>query len=853
MRFSNLSGVIAPIVILLLFGSVLVGDTRLAFRDVSHFYTPLYDYVAQRTSGFQIPLWNPLDHNGIPMIGESTTAVLYPLRTLIYSVADSFGMPETSSIGWYVVVHLIIACAGATWLAKRSGASGFAAQTAGAIYSLSGGVFFLHTNPPFLVGVAWLPFAIAAFTSRCSLRPMNRILLGSFALTMMVLGGDPQCAYHTMLVAGAIVLCRAFRRTKQTRQGPSATRSTLISIAACMLTMLMAMPQIWSSLQWSEHSQRIQKSDTAISFAPPVVGTQRHQAYQFSLPPWHLTEIATPNAWGHLYPANHRFSQVIPGDGRMWTPTIYCGMIGLIALVARLGMWRKSGLDIWSTMAISTLFLSMGHFGFAWLLQQAGVLPTTDSAVGGPYWFLHEFAPGYSAFRYPTKWLPFFSLSIAILAALWTDHSCLPESEGSIRFASVKNVTPYVLFSLVLLFVWIGLVAIGNANQWHDLPSISDEYWGPLSIHDGIQEACWSLMHSTIVFLLLLLIIKFHWSPFKTMESSKAFFVLLIVVVDLAFAVAPTVLKVDRKGEKDLLPRNANIDGVFQTRVTAGNQWPESWRRKHSDRRVLEMSVGERSTDFGRWHLTDNRHTFNSMVSIQSRHHTVFWKAASNKTKSLSAENRPAFWKRVWIWLGVDELVSVDGERRIEGLILPAVVRKASEERGLKTNIHSQWSVWESEGTLEDQMVEVLDRLNSVQPDGESTHIEDHPNPGPKIQLQTPSLSPGWIIDIAVSETHRVENDTTPRLLSRPVFQDGNWFALAKNENGNELNLDVHQVDILQQGVIVPQGAWTIEFRYAPRWFATSVVICIAGWFAWLALALNSVYARFRKLRKPSH
>ncbi len=147
---------IAPVVILLLLGAALVGLGRLAFRDVSHFYTPLYQYVAERTSEEWLPLWNPLDQTGIPLLGETTTAVLYPIRYLLFSLP----IASETALAWYVALHLILASLAANWAASTSGASRGAAAIAGVIYPLSGSVFFLYTNPPFLVGAAWLPLVL---------------------------------------------------------------------------------------------------------------------------------------------------------------------------------------------------------------------------------------------------------------------------------------------------------------------------------------------------------------------------------------------------------------------------------------------------------------------------------------------------------------------------------------------------------------------------------------------------------------------------------------------------------------------------------------------------------------------
>ena len=398
---------LAPVLILLLFASVLVGFDRLGFRDVSHFYTPLYDYVAWRASTQWLPLWNPLDQNGMPLIGETTTAVFYPVRYLLFKLPLS----TETAIGWYVVLHLILASVTARLAARWSGAGQAPAALAGVVYPLSGSVLFLCTNLPFLVGAAWLPLVMGAMLSRVALSASARSLIAGTSMSMMVLGGDPQTALNAMIIVAVIGAVSLVRR----KQAPVPWR---VMIATPILAAALAAPQLAASASWSSQSDRVRDAETESWIDPPQVGGRRYGAYQYSLAPWHTLELATPNVFGTLLPTNQRLSRLIPGDGRTWTPSIYMGMLVLISLLCRLRMWRSTGPDPWLAMALLSLWLAMGHFGVAWLVQSlTGGLPHVDSAIGGPYWWLYQFVPGYDSFRYPAKWLTLFSLASAMVTA----------------------------------------------------------------------------------------------------------------------------------------------------------------------------------------------------------------------------------------------------------------------------------------------------------------------------------------------------------------------------------------------------------------------------------------------------
>ena len=306
MRHARASVLVAPLAILVFMASSLVGTDRLGFRDVSHFYTPLYDYVSQRQAEAWLPLWNPLDHTGIPLAGETTTAVFYPLRILVFSLPIDVEL----AIAWYVALHLILASLAAWTVARWSGISPVAASIGAVAYAMSGSVLFLYSNPPFLVGAAWLPLVLGALLCNGGPSPTIRILIASTTLAMMVLGGDPQTALHAMIVVAAAGLVR-WLRGKPSPLGFGGMM--LVPLVAAVL----AAPQIGASLDWSRQSDRVSQHDPAESwFAPPIVGSRRHQAFAYSLPPWHAIEMVTPNAFGRLFPTNQRISRLQRSESR---------------------------------------------------------------------------------------------------------------------------------------------------------------------------------------------------------------------------------------------------------------------------------------------------------------------------------------------------------------------------------------------------------------------------------------------------------------------------------------------------------------------------------------------------------
>ena len=512
----------------MLFGTVLVGFERLGFRDVGHFYTPLYGYVGSRSFDDWIPLWNPLDQTGMPLFGETTTAFFYPPRYLL------FLMPITAetALGWYVAAHVVLAAGATSWVARRAGRSAPSAAVAGVTYALSGPVLFLYCNPPFLVGAAWLPLVVGPL-----IETRTSVWLPAVALAMMVLGGDPQAALHAGVVSLVVVAVRSVmlwrRQRKQLPAGChdqeidrkaefSAHASSADELSADdgvaeanrerwrgllfapLVAAVLTAPQLAASIDWGRHSERFHSEGFAERFGPPIPGSHRAEAFQFSMPPWRVAEFATPWALGRLFPEHHRWSALIPGDGRIWTPTMYMGLLPMVAVLCCVATRRRGGWDRWLGIAAGTLACAAGSFGVVWWIQVlTGGLGDLDGAIGGPYWMLYQWLPGYAAFRYPAKWLPLFALAVAMVTARWTDGAIVDVRTAATLRGVRRGLVAWacVLFAVVVIGVgllvtpgaWQGLVIADGAF----LPR--DRFWGPLDLSGGIRDLVVSSAGSLLV------------------------------------------------------------------------------------------------------------------------------------------------------------------------------------------------------------------------------------------------------------------------------------------------------------------------------------------------------------------
>jgi hypothetical protein len=279
----------------------------------------------------------------------------------------------------------------------------------------------------------------------------------------MILGGDPQSAYHGLLIAAlyAVVLsyakCEEFERSDDSWASSLVIRLGLTVIAAAIALVLAAV-QILPSAEAMRHSERaafnrprnLYESIATLTrpaaeqrgesrgesivrglFCQPEEGSHHDMAYEFSVGPWRLVEYAWPNVGGRMFPTQRRWFSLIPAELATWTPTLYLGLLPLMLALFAFRLRGGEGRARWmSWLALTFTLGSFGYYGLGWLRAEFyGTVLGQDAskvefapAVGGVYWLFATLLPSYVYFRYPAKLLPLVSLGLSQLAAMGFDR-----------------------------------------------------------------------------------------------------------------------------------------------------------------------------------------------------------------------------------------------------------------------------------------------------------------------------------------------------------------------------------------------------------------------------------------------
>ena len=813
---------LAPL--LWLFRSALFFGEVFAFRDSAHYYFPLYRYVQDAwRSG--LPLWNPLDGIGQPLLGDATAAVLYPGKLL-------FCLPfeYRTCFAIYVVAHLWLAGCGAYWCARYFRAGSYGSLLAGFSYELSGHVLFQYCNPIFCVGAAWLPWAVLLNermlvdkrNSRTVLRRRQFALL-AVVLTMMVLGGDPQMAYHFVLVAS---LRAGFLSSK--RRWPALRTTGKVALLALLLSAVQVLP----SAEWAARSDRAirtrprslpewavesvwsgKRAELSGLWERPTPDNEHaNKTYDFSVGPWRWPEVICPGVTGRWFPINQRWVRAIPAEKRTWTPTLYAGLLAITLVLMRARLFRGHVRVRWLTwLTILCGMATLGEYGIGWLvnevryavLQEEYVPGAVANACGGVYWLLNVVLPGYASFRYPAKWWTVVALGISLLAGIGWRHffGRVPARKFAVRNVAIVSATSLLPLIAVAVFVlWRGRVP-------------PHPIFGPLDVPGAWVGLLVSFAHMALVAAMLFL---WRWQR----SASHQAIVLLITVIEIAFAnghLVATSSPVRQLGHESL-------QGSCIYRCEPPEAYPQSWMQAGSVNRFEELNACDVQTLMPKHHLTTGTRSLVSSVSMSCADYHRLWKLVGQQDAG-SGDRSPTI--KLLRLLGAnyvvappDDFGSLDDSVALGNQT--AAERKTVPGTNPRAWLVHRWTQLEPFGAISDfeslraRTREVWEEASNLRfpnryavVESDAELLESVRTGDAKDECSIDEIQPGRVAVSGYSTSNSI------LVLSDQFYPD--WTITVREGNGARRSADVLRVNRVMKGVYLRSGPFDVEFRYRPR------------------------------------
>ncbi|MBE0699028.1 MAG: YfhO family protein, partial [Anaerolineaceae bacterium] len=348
-----------------------------------------------------LPLWNPLNGMGAPLLANYQAAFLYPPNWfLLFAgwVSGDGGIAYGFTL--LAAVHLAWAGLGMALLLKRLDFSWLAQIIGGVAFGLSG---YLVARLGFFSMVwvgAWLPWVIY-FVHGLKISA-GRIEFSpglTACLALQLLAGHAQLAWYSILIGGGWVTVAAL--------GQKSFKRVLTAWGSFGLAVLLAAGI--ASVQLVPTFEYLRNSQRADAFA-------YQEAMTYSFWPWRFLTIFSPDFFGSPGKGDYW------GYASYWEDHFYMGMLPvLLAFVslAAISKSRKSGNQS------ARRYLVTGCWGLVLASFTLGLGKNTPL-----FPFLYWNIPTFDMFQAPTRYLIGATFALPILAAAGIERWRCPTGKG---------------------------------------------------------------------------------------------------------------------------------------------------------------------------------------------------------------------------------------------------------------------------------------------------------------------------------------------------------------------------------------------------------------------------------------
>ncbi len=369
-------------------GALIIAFYRLFLGEVFFWglpslqFYPWREFALDTLRGGQLPLWNPFNGAGAPLLANYQSQLVYPFSWLGLLLPLGFVMSITA------VLHLFMAAAGMWAFSGRIGLPTLGRGVSALAFGMTSYLVGRLGTYPVIMAAAWLPWILWATLGVLeSRRPRDIGWLGLFT-ALQLLAGHAQTAWYSMLLVGLFTLYWIIRE----RPADWWKRLGLV-VAGLILGAGIAAIQLLPTAELLRTSQR-------------SGGVDFDFAMNFSYGPVRALNFLSPNVFG------------TPGDGSYITEgaffedAVYIGLLPLIAALSAMIGWivRRFRKDLdtpnyyqhvpfWTAIVLLGLVFALG--------KNTGIYP-----------FLFENVPTFSLFQAPVRWHLWTVFALSLLAGI---------------------------------------------------------------------------------------------------------------------------------------------------------------------------------------------------------------------------------------------------------------------------------------------------------------------------------------------------------------------------------------------------------------------------------------------------
>ena len=252
----------------------LAEGTRLSLANIDAliYWVPLMREAAAQWRRWSVPLWNPYQALGTPLLATLHVGAGYPLNAL-YLVCDV-------RWAWFLtcIAHQAVAAGGIYRLCRLVNLSARSSAIGVAAYTFAVGVIGSYLDQPQFNSLAWVPVVFACAT-RLIVQPTAAAgarLASAWAL--QILAGHPETIAYTALLLASYLIVAGIARAGDAPQ--TLARIAALAIGAAGMALGAAAFQLWPTIELLGRSVRAVGSLTAAQRSPLAVD------------PWQILSVA---------------------------------------------------------------------------------------------------------------------------------------------------------------------------------------------------------------------------------------------------------------------------------------------------------------------------------------------------------------------------------------------------------------------------------------------------------------------------------------------------------------------------------------------------------------------------------
>lgn len=377
--------------------------------------TPVMQFIPWKYLAFEslragiLPLWNPFNGMGAPLLANYQLAFFYPPNWLGYLFATVGGI---AWMAWgetlVMALHLSWAAIGMMAFQKKLGVNLTGRLVSGLAFGMCGYLVARVGFFSIVIASTWLPWMMLAVTSmanrvknaaRDNRKTIKPIMFVSLCTAMLLLSGHAQVTFYTLILASAWIILISLRRGGV--KGffwvlPLFTASLLIAVT-------IAAVQLLPTLEYLLDSQRSAHVDYSIAMV-------------YSFWPWRFLTLIFPNFFGSPGMANYW------GYANFWEDAVYIGILPLVAAVSTLALIlsRSNKKNRDEKYAAAVFFWIVIIIGF--LLALGWNTPIFP--------FLYRHVPTFDMFNGPARFLIWVEFALAVLAGIGVEKWKRPEGRA---------------------------------------------------------------------------------------------------------------------------------------------------------------------------------------------------------------------------------------------------------------------------------------------------------------------------------------------------------------------------------------------------------------------------------------